>query len=149
MFLKEIKTFFFHSNFKVASPVRAKNKKSKKGNGDNGKDDSAKKEPMRPKRKGIMSFIMGSEDKKGALENIADFIHNLMKPSANRQDKLLSDIFTRLEALNEKKMNDTMRNNNNNNNNDATLPNNNNMDMDAQISLLNSTTGKRNFSIID
>ena len=106
---------------------------------------------MRPKRKGIMSFIMGSEDKKGALENIADFIHNLMKPSANRQDKLLSDIFTRLEALNEKKMNDTMRNNNNNNNNnnDATLPNNNNMDMDAQISLLNSTTGKRNFSIID
>ena len=65
---------------------------------------------MRPKRKGIMSFIMGSEDKKGALENIADFIHNLMKPSANRQEKLLSDIVTRLEALNEKKMNDTMRN---------------------------------------
>lgn len=129
----------------MATPVRSKNKKSKKGGagggGNENQDGSAKKEPSRPKRKGLMSFIMGSEDKKGALENIADFIHNLMKPSANRQEKLLSDIVARLEALNEKKMNDTVRNNNNNN--DATLPNNNNnMDMDAQISLLNSTSGK-------
>jgi hypothetical protein len=102
---------------------------------------AVKKEPSRPKRKGIMSFIMGSEDKKGALENIADFIHNLMKPSSNRQEKLLSDIVTRLEALNDKKMNDTMRNNNNNNN-DATLPNNNQMDMETHMSMLNQTTGK-------
>ncbi len=123
----------------MASPIRAKGKKNARG--PNGQDMAIKKEPSRPKRKGIMSFIMGSEDKKGALENIADFIHNLMKPSANRQEKLLSDIVTRLEALNDKKMNDTMRNNNNNN--DATLPNNNNnqMDMETHMSMLNQTTG--------
>ena len=121
----------------MATPIRAKGKKNARGA--NGQDMAVKKEPTRPKRKGIMSFIMGSEDKKGALENIADFIHNLMKPSANRQEKLLSDIVTRLEALNDKKMNDTMRNNNN----DATLPNNNNnqMDMETHMSMLNQTTG--------
>ena len=62
-----------------------------------------KKTPSRPKRKGLMSFIMGSEEKKGVLENMADFIHNLMKPTATRQEKLLTDICAKLENLNEKK----------------------------------------------
>ena len=43
LFIIKKKKHFFNSNFKVASPVRAKNKKNKKGSGDNGKDDSTKK----------------------------------------------------------------------------------------------------------
>jgi hypothetical protein len=89
-----------------------KPKKAKKGKGQKGQKEE-KKTPSRPKRKGIMSFIMGSEEKKGVLENVADFIHNLMKPSSNRQEKLLTDICNKLEGLNEKKatsVNDSPRN---------------------------------------
>ena len=51
-----------------------------------------------------MSLILGSENKKGILENIATFIHNLMKPSANRQEQLLVDICTKLDKFNENKL---------------------------------------------
>ena len=39
----------------------------KKGANGVGGDSNKKTEPQRPKRKGLMSFIMGSEDKKGEL----------------------------------------------------------------------------------
>jgi chitin synthase len=99
---------------------------------------------LRPKRKGLMSFIMGSEDKKGVLENIADFIHNLMKPSSNRQEKLLSEIVNKLDNLHEKKSsnNDSLR--------DATFRNDENkLSNDSQVSLLNSTDGSSNDSKTD
>lgn len=55
-----------------------------------------------------MSIFMGSEDQKGMIENAAEFIQNLIKVPANattRQEKLLEDIVSRLETLNESKKN--------------------------------------------
>ena len=117
-----------------------KPKSKKKGHG---KSAESKKETpnLRPKRKGIMSFIMGSEEKKGVLENIADFIHNLMKPSSNRQEKLLSEIVNKLDNLNEKKSTG----------NDSTfrIENENKAPNDTQLSLLNSTDGSNSDSKVD
>ena len=81
-----------------------------------------------------MSFVMGSEDKPGVLENIADFIHNLMKPSSNRQEKLLADIVSKLESLNDKK-NESIRGI------DNTFHQNDINNNDQQVSILNSTEG--------
>lgn len=53
-----------------------------------------------------MSVIMGSEGNKGIMENAADFIQNLIKVPAtanSRQEKLLEDIVSRLDNLNETK----------------------------------------------
>jgi chitin synthase len=87
----------------VAAVVHKSTKAKKKSTRKNVTEVKVEPVSLRPKRKGIMSFIMGSEDKKGVLENIADFIHNLMKPSSNRQEKLLADIVSKLENLAEKK----------------------------------------------
>jgi chitin synthase len=57
---------------------------------------------QRPKRKGLMSFIMGSEDQKGVLESASNFFQSLIKPSS-RQEKLLEEICNRLETINEQK----------------------------------------------
>lgn len=54
---------------------------------------------------------MGSEEHKGMIENAADFFQNLIKIPAtanNRQEKLLEDIVTRLENLNETRKNGTV-----------------------------------------
>lgn len=69
-----------------------------------GNDAKPKVEKKQPKRKGIMSIFMGSEERKGMIENATDFIQNLIKvPVAanSRQEKLLEDIVSRLENLND------------------------------------------------
>lgn len=64
-----------------------------------------------------------------------------MKPSSNRQEKLLADIVSRLEALNEKK-HDSPRQGNTDASPRNDLNNNNvNADQDSQLSLLNSSDG--------
>lgn len=55
-----------------------------------------------------MSLFMGSEDQKGMFENAAEFIQSLVKVPAtanHRQEKLLEEIVSRLENLNETKKN--------------------------------------------
>ncbi|RNA37518.1 chitin synthase, partial [Brachionus plicatilis] len=78
--------------------VAAKKKGKKSASRDEG--ESSKK----PKRSGIMGLIMGSENQKGMLENATEFLQNLMKPSVNRHEKLLSEIVGKLESLGDKKV---------------------------------------------
>jgi len=105
-----------------------KRKKSKKKKGSNANDPNnqnvsneskpASENKAKTEKKGILSFIMGTEGKKGALENIATFITSIMKPSASRHEQLLVDICNKLDYLNENKKpplsaNETPRNLNN------------------------------------
>lgn len=71
----------------------------------NPKEQNDQNENLRkPKRSGIMGLIMGSGNQKGVFENATDFFQNLMKPSANRQEKLLTEIVNKLENLGDKKI---------------------------------------------
>jgi chitin synthase len=60
-------------------------------------------EKPKVKRTGLLSLILGSGEQKGALENAVEFLHSLMKPSNSKQEKLLAEICSKLENLNENK----------------------------------------------
>jgi chitin synthase len=64
---------------------------------------SENKPKQKAKRTGLLSLLLGSGEQKGALENAVEFMHNLMKPSNNKQEKLLTEICNKLESLNENK----------------------------------------------
>lgn len=87
----------------VAKVSKSQTRNSESGGGD------PKNSKRRPKRSGIMSLFMGSEDQKGMFENAAEFVQSLIKvPAAvanTRQEKLLEEIVVRLENLNESKKN--------------------------------------------
>ncbi|CAF0706559.1 unnamed protein product [Brachionus calyciflorus] len=74
---------------------------NKKNQKENKKEEVVEKK--RPKRSGIMGLIMGSESQKGVIENAAEFFQSIMKPSSNRQEKLLVEIANKLENLGDKK----------------------------------------------
>jgi chitin synthase len=57
----------------------------------------------RAKRTGLLSLLLGSGEQKGVLESATEFMNNLMKPSNNKQEKLLTEICHKLEALNDNK----------------------------------------------
>lgn len=83
----------------------ASNKKVAKPNGEKGQANEANKQAGNSKG-GVLSLFMGSGERKGALEQAAEFLHSLMKPSATNQEKLLAEICSKLDALNDKKHNE-------------------------------------------
>jgi len=96
----------------VATTKRKKSKKKKNGDPNDAKNQTSSssspesktnEKDAKKENKGLLAYIIGGDGKKGALENIAQFLGSVLKPTANRQEQLLLEICNKLENLNENK----------------------------------------------
>jgi chitin synthase len=62
-------------------------------------DDNNQQQQPNAKRNPIMAFIFGDDSRKGMLNSTAVFFQQLIKPSANRQERLLVDICAKLDNM--------------------------------------------------
>ncbi len=85
---------------------KKKGKKTKKSNQEE-KEETPKE---KPKPKGFMAKLLGTDGDKGVFESISSFIQGITKSSSCRQEQLLLEICSKLENLNEKKMDKTLGN---------------------------------------
>ncbi len=83
--------------------VAARKPNVKKKNQSQEQIERKKQQSKKPKRKGIMSMVLGNNQKKGIIENAAKFINGLVtKTNENKHEKLLTEISNKLDNINEK-----------------------------------------------